>query len=123
MARVPKTVPLPPEKMRGLPLSPVDGFILSRIDGSVTDREISTLTGLASDQVQASLDKLVSLGVITFGDLPPQARPEPRPSNLPPLPVIEDSDVDTQGARRIPRGLYDPAELDEDVEIEVEHRR
>jgi curved DNA-binding protein CbpA len=104
--------------MRGLPLAPVDGFILSRIDGSVTDEQIATLTGLDSNSVRASLDKLVTLGVVTFGDLPPQAKPEPRPSKMPDLPVTEDSDVG-----RIPRGLYDPAELDEAVDISVEQRR
>lgn len=123
MARVPKIAPLSSEKMRALPLAPAEGFILSRIDGSVTEAEIAALTGFDEGSVRAALDKLLSLGVVTFGEPPVQPRPEPRPSSLPPQPVTEVSDVEKDGQRKLPRGLYDPGELDEDVEIELEHRR
>jgi curved DNA-binding protein CbpA len=57
-------------EMRSLPLSPVDGFVLSRIDGRLSEQELSTLTGLPADQVQASLEKLVSLRVVEFAGAP-----------------------------------------------------
>jgi curved DNA-binding protein CbpA len=52
--------------LRDAPLSPTDGFILSRIDGVSDEQEIIAVTGLSVEQVQASLAKLESLGVVTF---------------------------------------------------------
>lgn len=106
--------------MKGLPLEPVDGFILSRIDGTTSEHDIGTLTGLGSDQIKTTLEKLVKLGVVTFAELPPPPKPEPRPSGPPPDRPIREVTEDRTAA---PRGLYDPAELDEDVEIDRDHRR
>jgi curved DNA-binding protein CbpA len=123
LSRTPKLVPLPPGKMKSLPLAPVEGFILSRIDGSATERDIINLTGLDAIAVTTALDKLVSLGVIAFDGQPAERpKPEPRPSNIPPRPIEEVSDVTPGGVRKAPPGLYDPAELDEDVELSREHK-
>src|SRR5580698_10220245 len=82
--------------MRGLPLTPVDGFVLSRVDGKLTARDLAASTGLSEDQVSTSLDKLAELKVVAFG--PPDANPsppvtpapaapaEPAPPPAPPLP-------------------------------------
>ena len=52
--------------VRSAPLAPADGFVLSRVDGIATERDIVATTGLAEDQVQASLAKLEALGLVTF---------------------------------------------------------
>lgn len=124
MSRTPKLVPLSSTQMKSLPLAPVEGFILSRIDGSATERDIINLTGLDAIAVTAALDKLVSLGVVRFDGAEPsqRPRPEPRPSNIPPKPIEEVSETAPDGSRKPPRGLYDPAELDEDVELTREHK-
>jgi tetratricopeptide (TPR) repeat protein len=62
-------------EMRGLPLTPVDGFVLSRVDGRLTARDLAASTGLSEDQVSSSLDKLAELKVVAFG--PPDAGPPP----------------------------------------------
>ncbi len=134
--RVPRLLSLPPGKsLQSFPLGPVDGFILSRIDGSSADSEIVAVTGLDASMVQASLEKLVSLGIISYGD-PPQTTPQilPPPSaprvtgeTIPPRPVQDNPSPQRLDSRSeapsAPRGLYDPAELDEDVDIDKDHRR
>jgi curved DNA-binding protein CbpA len=52
--------------LRSAPLSPTDGFVLSRVDGVLSETAIAALTGLPDEQVQGSLAKLESLGLITF---------------------------------------------------------
>lgn len=122
-SRTPKLVGLTPAQMKSLPLAPVEGYILSRIDGAATERDIVAITGLDAIAVAAALDKLASLGVVSFGEAAAERpKPEPRPSKIPERPVEEVSDVTPEGSRKPPRGLYDPAELDEDVELTREHR-
>jgi len=85
------------EALRGLPLTPVDGFILSRIDGRANEVDIANQTGLDLDTVRASIEKLVQLGVAAFPDgatsgvIPtpaaaagPPPTPPPRPPSAPP---------------------------------------
>jgi tetratricopeptide (TPR) repeat protein len=101
--------------VRGIPLSPVDGFVLSRIDGASDEHEIIAVTGLPPEQVQASLAKLESLGVIMFnGAHAPAAAIAPRPLHsaislgLPPPPddltaLAEDVDLDVEMRHQILR--------------------
>jgi curved DNA-binding protein CbpA len=60
--------------LRGLALSPTDGFVLSRIDGTLTEHDLVAATGLTGEAVAASLATLEGLGVITY------ARGQPAPS-------------------------------------------
>jgi tetratricopeptide (TPR) repeat protein len=71
--------------MRGLPLTPVDGFVLSRVDGKLTTRDLAASTGLSEDQVSTSLDKLAELKVVAFG--PPDANPSPPVTPAPAAPA------------------------------------
>lgn len=65
-ARVPKLpAPLGADKLRSLPLSPMDGFVLSRVDGTANEHEIALATGLPESEVHASIDKLAMLGVVS----------------------------------------------------------
>ena len=108
--RTPKPMALPPGKqLSTFPLSPVDGFVLSRIDGSVSDLDLLSLTGLDSAQVQASLAKLEREGLIAFGDgKPPLSLPEQEPVKaLPSGP---------------PSRFANAPELQEDVDLELDHR-
>jgi len=130
-SKTPKPKPLPPGKtLQSYPLAPVDGFVLSRIDGTLTIREITTLTGLEEATVEGSIEKLASLGLVDLGSRPPQPRSMPPPEGAPPRspsiparPVTEVSDVLATGAPRPKPALYDPAELDEDVELDRDHRQ
>ena len=60
--------------LRGLSLSPTDGFVLSRIDGTLTEHDLVAATGLTGEVVAASLATLEGLGVITY------AHGQPAPS-------------------------------------------
>ncbi len=127
--RTPKLLPLPAGKtLQAYPLAPVDGFVLSRIDGTISDRDIIQLTGLPEDAVRASLGKLVELGLVAYGE-PPAAPRAPAENNgkrspsIPPRPIQEISEVQADGMPKPPLGLYDPSELDEDVDMEMDHRR
>jgi curved DNA-binding protein CbpA len=131
-SKTPKPRPLPPGKtLLSYPLAPVDGFVLSRIDGTLSVKEIVTLTGLDQATVEASIAKLASLELVELGTRPPGPRSKPPPPgakperspSIPPRPVTEVSDVLESGAPRPKPALYDPHELDENVDLERDHRR
>lgn len=128
----PKPRPLPVGKtLQSLPLAPVDGFVLSRIDGTLTVGDLVSLTGLDAQAVLASLEKLASLELIELGSRPPPPRSIPPPRgerpqrspSIPPRPVTEISEVLESGAPKPKPALYDPSELDEDVDLDLEHKR
>lgn len=108
-ARVPKLPkPLGPEALRSLPLTPTDGFILSRIDGSSSEHEIALATGLAADDVQASIDKLAKLGVVAVPlDLAQQTPPPTEPPiavSTPPVSIKmypDEDGIELEGETRL----------------------
>ncbi len=129
--KIPKPLPLPSGKsVQSYPLLPVDGFVLSRIDGTISIPEIVSLTGLDDATVMGSIEKLASLGLIEMKARAPAPRSLPPPKgtvstrspSIPPHPVTEISEVLDSGAPKPKRALYDPAELDEDVDLERDHR-
>ncbi len=130
-SKIPKPLPVPKGKsVQSYPLAPVDGFVLSRIDGTMSVREIVTLTGLDNVAVIASIDKLVSLGLVELGPLPAAPRSLPpsqkevkRSPSIPARPITEVSGVLATGIPKPPPALYDPAEIDEDVDLDRDHRR
>lgn len=61
--------------IRSLPLTAIDGFVFSRIDGRSSNLEIVAMTGLAREQVQAILERLVELGAVRWKSDPVPARP------------------------------------------------
>jgi curved DNA-binding protein CbpA len=77
--KIPKIVG-DPAAMKSLRLSATEGFVLSRIDGKATEAELAAQTGLSPVIVRESLEKLVSLQVLTFLSRPPPAK-EPAPRN------------------------------------------
>src|SRR2546422_9905244 len=48
--------------LRGLPLTPEEGFVASRLDGVTDLHGLSIVTGLPPERVEAALERLVSLG-------------------------------------------------------------
>ena len=95
--------------------------------------EIITMTGLDEATVHGSLDKLVSLGLAevppsspttTRKSMPPVEKSRtPGPDSIPPRPITEVFAVTGSGAPKPKPALYDPAELDEDVDLDLDHRR
>jgi len=50
--------------VRDLPIGPAEAFVLSRVEGSISEADLVTSTGLASDQVAAIVSRLILLGAI-----------------------------------------------------------
>jgi len=120
--------------VRSLPLGAVDGFVLSRIDGATSPAELASLTGLGEARIGEILEKLVTLDAIELVTVTPSKAPPRAPRKTPSrgIPVHDrTSPTPSRGVvvRTMPpppgaaRALYDPAELEEDVEIEVDRRR
>jgi curved DNA-binding protein CbpA len=119
--------------LRALPLTPTDAYLLSRIDGTLTEQDLVTVTGLTSEDVARSLDHLAELGVVTWDGGPQRVRAAEREQNR----LLEQAMRRLQGPvveRFAPswipppdeepsKALYDPAELDEDIELPPEKRR
>ncbi len=113
--------------MKSLPIGPEEAFVLSRVDGRTNESEIAAVTGLDLDRVQTLLTRLSELGAVSFdAPPPPPKRPKPSPS-IPPgrgltHPVIEARDGGSS-ALHPAAALYDPAELDEEVDLELPKKR
>jgi hypothetical protein len=58
--------------LRGLPLTPEEGFVASRLDGATDLHGISLMTGLAKESIGAVLEKLISHGAVS----PPGGEPK-----------------------------------------------
>lgn len=112
----------------------MEAFVLSRVDGHASVEEIALTTGLEQATVDAALARLREIGAIRLGEVAPPPRPTappPRPPNEPEaaserprrsLPAIEQLDPRTL-ARHPSAALYDPAELDEDCDLDLARRR
>src|SRR5712664_1148334 len=51
--------------LRGLPLTPEEGFVASRLDGITDLHGLSVVTGLSPERIEAALERLVSLGAVS----------------------------------------------------------
>ncbi len=110
--------------LRKLPLTPQEAFILSRVDGTTTDVEIALATGLDSAVIHTALEKFLGLGAIVFVE--PQASRSPKAPVATPTHVRIGAVVETRadaGERHPAAALYDPAELDETVDIDLPRKR
>src|SRR4051812_38770093 len=67
---------IPGIDLRGLPLTPEEGFIASRLDGNTDLHGIAQVTGLARESIGAVLEKLVSHGAVAPQAPAPAAAPE-----------------------------------------------
>jgi curved DNA-binding protein CbpA len=102
--------------------------VVSRIDGATSVAEIAEETGKSEAEVSELLERLVALGAIALDD-PPEAHerrssppPRARPSGGFRLgPIVETTAI--SDVKHPAAALYDPAELDEVVEIDLARRR
>jgi len=113
--------------LRGLPIGPAQAFVLSRVDGTCTELEIADEAGMEPHVVAATLDELLRLGAIRFDRGSPHEaqrspRPQPRVSGAMRIGPIIESSVGRQ-QQHPAAALYDPGDLNEDVDIELERRR
>jgi hypothetical protein len=125
-SRVPRL--LPGTDLRGLPLSPAEAFVVSRIDGGTNIGEIAEETGKSPDEVEALLERLAALGAVTIDEPPPsperRASPAPAPRTSGALRIGPIVETRAAGDLHHPAAsLYDPAELDEAVDIDLPRRR
>jgi curved DNA-binding protein CbpA len=128
--RIPRLVP--GVDVRALPLGAVEGFVLSRIDGALTINDLCEVTGLALDTVGGIVLKLMSLEAVTWAESPEPTERRTQPTGVE-SPVQHSGEPASNGPgpaeqgagapRGVPRVLYDPTELDEDVDLERERRR
>jgi len=108
-------------KLTSLPIDPFEGFIVSRMDGRSTIEDLADSTGATVEQVKALLGKLELLGALAWAEAaePRATRPEPsRPTPTTGQSVMTRPTPD--GASRV---LYDPAELEEDVDLDDARKR
>lgn len=63
-------------RFQTITLTPTEGFVLSRVDGTLTAREIVTLTALPTEEVLRSLLGLLSTGLVQH--VTPQSKPGAR---------------------------------------------
>ncbi|MEB2313446.1 MAG: DnaJ domain-containing protein [Polyangiaceae bacterium] len=115
---------------RSLPIGPEEAFILSRVDGHSNEAELALASGIELAQLDAVLERLAGLGAVEFvaPDAPPRrptpgTRPASRPSQLLAHPVIEAATPPAGENTHPAAALYDPAELDEEVELELPRKR
>jgi curved DNA-binding protein CbpA len=112
--------------LKALPITPEDAFVLSRLDGSSTETDIALATGLDPGVVRESLAKLARLGAVSTGTAPERPQAVPRaPSGTSGFfhigPVVE-TRGDSSGQHPA-AALYDPAELDEAVDLDLPRKR
>lgn len=102
--------------------------MVSRIDGATTSAEIAEETGKSVAEVGELLDRLLKLGVLAFDEPAAHERraspaPAPRTSGAFRLGPIVETRAAAIDVKHPAASLYDPAELDEDVDIELPRRR
>ncbi len=114
--------------MRSLPIGPEEAFVLTRIDGRSGAGEIAATTGLSAERVSEILSRLAGLGAVIYGVPAAQAKPVVEATGLPPTgrlqhPVIESVEEGSSRSSHPAAALYDPSELDEEVELNRQRKR
>jgi hypothetical protein len=111
---------------RALPIGPEEAYVLSRIDGLTSEADIVSSTGLAPERVRAALGTLEKLGAVCFDGAPVRlsARPAPRPSNPAlRLQAAIEFEPERSALTHPAAALYDPNELDEQVDLDLPKKR
>jgi len=113
--------------LRQLPIRPAQALVLSRVDGACTELEIADEAGIEPKVVAATLEELVRLGAIWFdqpvaSESPSVRRMQPRMSGATRIGPIVEANVG-QEPQHPAAALYDPRDLQEEVDIELERKR
>jgi curved DNA-binding protein CbpA len=101
-----------------LAIGPEEAFVLSRIDGRSDEKEIALATGLGDERVLKALRRLADVGAIEY-PRGIESETGKRPTMRSAESLAHEADA-TLGAVVL---LYDPKELEENVEIEPAKRR
>jgi len=114
--------------MRALPIGPEEAFVLTRVDGRSSEADIAAATGLDGTRVRQSLVRLVELGAVRYEAVvqsspPPRERPTVPPHVRISHPIIETKGSEHPDAAHPAAALYDPAELDEQVDLDLARKR
>ena len=90
---MPPWVPRPAaaERVLGLDLSVLEGYVLSRIDGATDVEGIARLTGISTEEVRRVLDRLVRQGAIEPPEGPARATERRGGPAAVPTPAVEPS--------------------------------
>jgi curved DNA-binding protein CbpA len=114
--------------LRRLPIGPEEAFVLSRVDGQASEADIALATGLDPARVRAHLERLTELGAVRF-EAPEPRREWPEPERHAAVasarlshPAVEAPPASSSSHPPI-RGLYDPTELDEPVDLDLARKR
>jgi tetratricopeptide (TPR) repeat protein len=112
--------------LRSLPLTPEDAFVLSRVDGSASEDDIAMATGLDIGVVKTALEKLAKLGALRYGELtqgsPRPIAPQRTSSGAFHIGPIVETRADSSDSHPS-AALYDPGELDEQVDLSPDMKR
>ena len=111
---------------RALPIGPEEAYVLSRIDGLTSEADIVSSTGLAPERVRAALGTLERLGAVRFDmtSVRLSARPTPRASSPAlRLQAAIETEPDRGALNHPAAALYDPGELDEQVDLDLPKKR
>jgi curved DNA-binding protein CbpA len=115
MPRVPRLL-AEPNKLRDL--SPPEAYLLSRVDGLLNELDLALVTGMTPAESGALLERLAKLGAVELVEerAPPEAQAAPASSTragAAPLPWLRFDGPPP----------YDPAELEEVVDLEPDRKR
>ena len=120
-ARIPKLAD--DLELTSLEITPFEGFILSRIDGRTTLQDIADSTGSTKEAVVALLTRL-GAAIEWVGESPRvtsrTSGTTKKPAKHTPARGIVRTKPAPPGASRV---LYDPTELEEDVDLDIDRRR
>lgn len=114
--------------MRSLPIGPEEAFVLTRVDGRSPLSEIAASTGMTTERASEILTRLAQLGAVVYGDAKPEPKAVAEPAEVQGgaklnHPVIETVEETHATSAHPAAALYDPSELDEAVEIELQRKR
>jgi curved DNA-binding protein CbpA len=103
-----------------LPLGPSEGFVLSRIDGRTSVDEIADATSLDRERVWRVVQVLLEFGAAELVDPPGRERDKAEKRQVTPTGGVVRTRPAPPGTSRV---LYDPQELEELVELDLDRRR
>jgi len=117
---VPKVAP--GTDLTKLPIGAREGFLLSRIDGRTPLGDLASLCGFPADEVERLLARLIELRAAFIGDKPPWSIRPPPPPEPPPAVEAPAPPKSKPKPRPVRARRWEPRELDEQVEIELEFK-
>jgi hypothetical protein len=89
-----KPAPVPGLDIRGLALTPEEGFVLSRLDGQTSLKDLGAMTQLSDERLRQVLAHLVETGAVAPGVPVTPAVSSPQTAGLVPPPVANASSED-----------------------------